>query len=79
MSPSEKSRGGRPVGSGAPKTNAVKEVRKSLKITQEALAREIGCTLGAVRTAEREGRLFQKSEVMTKFEKLAIQARVSLP
>jgi len=69
---------GRPVGTGAPTSGAVREVRRSLGLTQEKLARELNCTLGAVRTMERNNRLPGSEAILESFKRLAKRAGVSL-
>ena len=75
----EKRRRGRPEGTTAPRSDAVRLVREFLGWSQDRLARELEISNSAVRLAEREGRLFQKREVMEKFAKLAKEAGVALP
>jgi DNA-binding transcriptional regulator YiaG len=69
---------GRPVGTGAASSGAVREVRRALGWTQEKLARELNCTLGAVRAMERGNRLPGSGAIMEGFNRLAKRANVSL-
>ncbi len=69
---------GRPVGTGAPTSGAVREVRQALGLTQEKLARELNCTLGAVRTMERNNRLPGGGAILDAFKRLAKRTGVSL-
>lgn len=69
---------GRPVGTRARESDAVRQVRQSLGWTQEQLARDLNCSLSAVRTMEREGRLPGQGTLLDAFKRLAERARVSL-
>jgi DNA-binding XRE family transcriptional regulator len=74
---SEVKRGrGRPAGTGAKKSDAIGRLRAAMgteekPLSQDALARLLGCTERTVRGAEREGRLFSSGLIMKKFENLA--------
>lgn len=77
----EAGRGGARRGAGrplAPKSGAVARVQEALGISQEQLAREIGCSLNAVRLMKQEGRLPAKPEVLKKFQTLARRAGVEI-
>jgi hypothetical protein len=76
----EKNKGGRPE---AIKSDAVQRLRVALgtehkPLSQDSLARLLGCTERTVRLAEREGRLFSKPEVMAKFSNLAKAHKVGI-
>lgn len=66
----EKRKRGRPVGTTAQgDTDAVREFRTARGWSQERLARELNCSLSAVRQAERDRRLFTGYLLMC-FERL---------
>ncbi len=48
--------GGRPVGTAAPRSDAVKRVREALGMTQEMFSREIGLSMGTVQKLEQQNR-----------------------
>jgi transcriptional regulator with XRE-family HTH domain len=73
-----RSRGGRPPGLAAIKSNAMKQVREKLGLTQQELAQELGCALSTVTKNEARGTLPAQKALLTAFEKLARRAGVSI-
>ena len=55
----------------------VYRVRAALGLTQEELAREMSCSLGAVRTMERQKRLPGSRALRENFARLAQRAGIS--
>jgi len=69
---------GRPSGTGAPESDAVRRVRAALDMSQEQLAREMNCSMSAIRTMERENRLPGQAALLAAFKRLAKRANVDL-
>jgi len=65
---------GRPVKPPAPPNDAVRELREKMGITQEEMARDLHCSLSAVRRFERERVVPSSGALRTNFEKLASKA-----
>lgn len=74
----EASRGGRPVGTGAAKSGAVKLTRQSLGVSQQEMAAQIGCSVSAVQRMERLGTLPQNTALLESLKRLAKRANVSI-
>lgn len=74
--PSRPRERGRPKGSGAAPSDAVRAVRKKLG-SQQKLAEELRCSLSAVRAMEREHRLPGSGALLEKFTEIA--GRVGVP
>lgn len=62
----------------APQSEAVRAVRLKLGLTQESFAREIGCTMAAVRKAEVKRKLFAHPGYMARLQSLAEQAGLEI-
>ncbi len=71
-------RGGRPVGTVAVKSDAVKQTRLALKFSQQFMATQIGCSVSAVQRMERMGTLPQNTALLESFKRLAKRAGVSI-
>jgi len=56
------------------KPSPVREVRKALKLTQEQMARELGCSYASARRFESDGTLPKVVAVRERFEKMAKKA-----
>lgn len=71
--------GGRPPGSRTTiNTDAVFQVREALGLTQEETARELHCSLSAVRRFEREKVLPVSGAIRDNFNRLAKKAGVEI-
>lgn len=73
------SKRGRPTGTGAVSSDAVKQTRLALGLNQQEMATELGCALSSVARMEQLGKLPSKGAVFNNFEKLAKRAGVTLP
>ena len=71
-----KSKRGRPAGTGAISSDAVKQTRLELGLNQQEMAAELGCALSSVARMEQLGKLPSKGAVFNNFEKLAKKAGV---
>jgi len=69
---------GRPIGTGAKQSDAVRRVREVLGLTQEQLARELNCSLSAVRTMERNNRLPGYGKLLNAFKRVAERAQINI-
>jgi ribosome-binding protein aMBF1 (putative translation factor) len=78
MTETKPSRGGRPVGTVAAKSDAVKQTRQALNLSQQFMATHIGCSVSAVQRMERLGTLPQNTALLESFKRLAKRAGVSL-
>jgi len=78
LSQPKTSAGGRPRGTTAPQSDAVKRVREKMGISQEQLSRELGCSTSSIAKMEQQGRLPGSGALRTAFEKLAKRTGVSL-
>jgi ribosome-binding protein aMBF1 (putative translation factor) len=74
----KKRRPGRPSGTGAPQSDAVRRVRTALELTQEELAAELKCSVWTVVKMENLKRLPGKKDILTRLETLAEKAGVDL-
>lgn len=71
-------RRGRPVGTLAPKSGAVRRVRDALGLTQQQLAGELGCSVSAVQKMEQQSHLPSHGTLLVAFERLAKRADVAI-
>ena len=69
---------GRPVGTTAQKSDAVKRVRELLGLTQMEMAVEMRCSVSAIQRMERLNVLPGKGALMDAFERLAKRAGVAV-
>lgn len=74
----ETPRGGRPIGSGASKSDAVKLTRQKLGVSQQEMAAQIGCSVSAVQRMERLGTLPQNTALLESLKRIAKRAGVSI-
>lgn len=72
------SRGGRPVGTVAAKSEAVKQTRQALGYSQQEMAVQIGCSVSAVQRMERLGTLPQNTALLESLKRIAKRAGVSI-
>jgi transcriptional regulator with XRE-family HTH domain len=72
------SRGGRPIGTVAAKSEAVKKTRQALGVSQQEMATQIGCSVSAVQRMERLGTLPQNTALLESLKRLAKRAGVSI-
>jgi transcriptional regulator with XRE-family HTH domain len=61
-----------------PTRNPVKEVRQALGLSQEKMARELGCSQNAVWLWERAGSLPPRQDILVKIRSLAKQAGIEI-
>jgi ribosome-binding protein aMBF1 (putative translation factor) len=76
--PNEEVKRGRPSKPPEPPSDAVRATREALGMTQEDVAREIKCSLSAVRRFERERALPSNSAIKENFQKLAARAGIEI-
>jgi transcriptional regulator with XRE-family HTH domain len=60
------------------KQSPIREVRKALGLTQEKMARELGCSYASARRFESDGTLPKVAAVRERFEKMAKKAGVEI-
>ena len=72
-------RAGRPFGSGAATSDAVRLTREALAWTQQKMAGELECSLSAISKMEQEHRLPGQKKLFDRFSVLAERAGVELP
>ena len=70
---------GRPYGSGAATSDAVRLTREALSWTQQKMAGELECSLSAISKMEQEHRLPGQKKLFDRFSVLAKRAGVELP
>jgi ribosome-binding protein aMBF1 (putative translation factor) len=71
--------GGRPVGTKAVESDAVKQIRLKRKWTQRDMALALDCSVSAVQRMERLGVLPQHETILGALRKLADESGVGLP
>jgi ribosome-binding protein aMBF1 (putative translation factor) len=71
-------RRGRPFGTGAVKSDAVKRTRTALGLTQTAMADELHCSPSAVQRMERLSLLPGQGTLLEAFKRMARRAGVSI-
>lgn len=69
---------GRPEGSGAATSDAVRLTREALEWTQQKMAGELECSLSAISKMEQEHRLPGQKKLLERFSILAKRADVEL-
>lgn len=72
------SRGGRPHGTEAKDSDAVKRARQALGISQQEMAVQMGCSVSAVQRMERLEKLPQSGAMLDSFKRLARRAGVNI-
>lgn len=78
MPETKPSRGGRPLGTVAVKSDAVKQTRLKLGFSQQSMAVRIGCSVSAVQRMERLGTLPQNTALLESFAEVANWVGVSI-
>lgn len=73
-----KNKRGRPAGTGAVTSDAVRQTRLALGLNQQEMAAEIGCALSSIARMEQLRKLPSKGAVFNNFEKLAKKAGIQL-
>jgi len=74
----DKPKRGRPVGTVAPASDAVKQTRLALGWNQQEMAAALGCALSSVARMEQLSKLPSKGAMLNNFHKLARRAGVSV-
>lgn len=69
---------GRPEGTGAATSDAVRLTREALDWTQQQIAGELSCSLSAISKMEQERRLPGQKKLLDRFTALAARAGVDL-